>query len=46
MLGSGGFGEGGADGREGVGGVEFGVLEEAIGFAELLELGGGEAATL
>ena len=46
MFGVGGLGEAGADGGEGVRGVELGVLEAAVGLAELLERGGGEAATL
>ena len=47
MLGVGGragLGESGADGGEGVGGVEFGGLEEAVGMAKGFELGGSEAA--
>ena len=44
--GIGGFEEGGADGGEGVGGVELAGLQEAVGVAERFELGGGEAAAL
>src|ERR1035437_2251129 len=41
-----GFGEGGADGGESVGGVELAGQQEAVGLAESLELGGSEAAAL
>src|ERR1700722_11636573 len=49
VVGFGGAGDGGdgfADGGQGVGGVEFAGVEEAVGVAELLDLGGGEAAAL